>query len=108
MIRRPPRSTLFPYTTLFRSREVAIERAGEDLRCPPAPLRRHHRQVIGCVPDQVGLDHRDVRDPLPVRAPGRLPARPGVRRHLAQGLPPTAVSPATVPHVDSEETTPES
>src|SRR2546426_3823381 len=24
MIRRPPRSTLFPYTTLFRSREVLI------------------------------------------------------------------------------------
>src|SRR3712207_6904053 len=24
MIRRPPRSTLFPYTTLFRSRSVAI------------------------------------------------------------------------------------
>src|SRR3712207_8696385 len=24
MIRRPPRSTLFPYTTLFRSREVGI------------------------------------------------------------------------------------
>src|SRR5260370_35097273 len=24
MIRRPPRSTLFPYTTLFRSREEAI------------------------------------------------------------------------------------
>src|SRR3712207_1463227 len=25
MIRRPPRSTLFPYTTLFRSREFAAE-----------------------------------------------------------------------------------
>src|SRR2546430_16272134 len=25
MIRRPPRSTLFPYTTLFRSRRVRIE-----------------------------------------------------------------------------------
>src|SRR2546430_5404670 len=25
MIRRPPRSTLFPYTTLFRSREAAIQ-----------------------------------------------------------------------------------
>src|SRR3712207_7057026 len=25
MIRRPPRSTLFPYTTLFRSREVGAE-----------------------------------------------------------------------------------
>src|SRR2546422_5201017 len=28
MIRRPPRSTLFPYTTLFRS--VRVERAGGD------------------------------------------------------------------------------
>src|SRR2546429_5727471 len=31
MIRRPPRSTLFPYTTLFRSllqREVAVRRVG--------------------------------------------------------------------------------
>src|SRR3712207_7750243 len=25
MIRRPPRSTLFPYTTLFRSRATALE-----------------------------------------------------------------------------------
>src|SRR3712207_7722972 len=25
MIRRPPRSTLFPYTTLFRSRDVEVE-----------------------------------------------------------------------------------
>src|SRR5258707_5657330 len=25
MIRRPPRSTLFPYTTLFRSRKIAEE-----------------------------------------------------------------------------------
>src|SRR2546427_6075010 len=28
MIRRPPRSTLFPYTTLFRS-EVEVERLGQ-------------------------------------------------------------------------------
>src|SRR3712207_9508901 len=28
MIRRPPRSTLFPYTTLFRSRGVLIADAG--------------------------------------------------------------------------------
>src|SRR5438874_4103268 len=27
MIRRPPRSTLFPYTTLFRSRRCACDRA---------------------------------------------------------------------------------
>src|SRR3712207_7319266 len=30
MIRRPPRSTLFPYTTLFRSDPVLIEAARED------------------------------------------------------------------------------
>src|SRR2546428_7327021 len=35
MIRRPPRSTLFPYTTLSRSREVA--RPGAD----PRPERVH-------------------------------------------------------------------
>src|SRR3712207_7256441 len=30
MIRRPPRSTLFPYTTLFRSRERRERRREED------------------------------------------------------------------------------
>src|SRR5438034_3350583 len=29
MIRRPPRSTLFPYTTLFRSHLQTVARAGE-------------------------------------------------------------------------------
>src|SRR2546430_4722653 len=35
MIRRPPRSTLFPYTTLFRSADVV------DSERPHAVLRRH-------------------------------------------------------------------
>src|SRR5256885_12336471 len=30
MIRRPPRSTLFPYTTLFRSDEVGLAAAGSE------------------------------------------------------------------------------
>src|SRR2546422_11678834 len=39
MIRRPPRSTLFPYTTLFRSlkRSCAIDRHGT-VSNPPAPV----------------------------------------------------------------------
>src|SRR2546422_7550975 len=38
MIRRPPRSTLFPYTTLFRSRhEEAMKEAAAD------PLEGHER-----------------------------------------------------------------
>src|SRR6266513_4815711 len=36
MIRRPPRSTLFPYTTLFRS--------GTPPRCRPAARRRRRRR----------------------------------------------------------------
>src|SRR2546422_6645442 len=38
MIRRPPRSTLFPYTTLFRSRRVAC--LGQRAARRAAPARR--------------------------------------------------------------------
>src|SRR2546427_9736202 len=38
MIRRPPRSTLFPYTTLFRSPHVEADQIGE--------LERAHRVVV--------------------------------------------------------------
>src|SRR5437667_11441095 len=31
MIRRPPRSTLFPYTTLFRSGHLHVDLVGDDL-----------------------------------------------------------------------------
>src|SRR3989442_6646780 len=37
MIRRPPRSTLFPYTTLFRSHLAAGERAGHLLEALGEP-----------------------------------------------------------------------
>src|SRR3712207_8871023 len=75
MIRRPPRSTLFPYTTLFRSRHGLG---------PPAAVR---------------LDDPHLRDPPDPRAPGRrgrgdAPAdrpalrdallRPGQRRRPAR------------------------
>src|SRR5258707_11111196 len=36
MIRRPPRSTLFPYTTLFRSSFISWVKFGRiDANCPP-------------------------------------------------------------------------
>src|SRR5256885_8741473 len=41
MIRRPPRSTLFPYTTLFRSRRGAAQgAAGREVGGPAAKYRR--------------------------------------------------------------------
>src|SRR2546422_8107990 len=39
MIRRPPRSTLFPYTTLFRSGDVAV-RAQEEMNAANVPARQ--------------------------------------------------------------------
>src|SRR2546426_12492276 len=38
MIRRPPRSTLFPYTTLFRSRDLRASVAAGRLRVGFAPI----------------------------------------------------------------------
>src|SRR3712207_7737388 len=45
MIRRPPRSTLFPYTTLFRSRDDARTRAGHIGRGCGEGRRRPSRLV---------------------------------------------------------------
>src|SRR3989475_6321476 len=48
MIRRPPRSTLFPYTTLFRSRpQVRLAERAEVLGRPQSETRvRPHPRVI--------------------------------------------------------------
>src|SRR3712207_9002766 len=58
MIRRPPRSTLFPYTTLFRSRVVPFERGAgvvEHLCLPVGPAARAARgvEVVGEVDEFV-------------------------------------------------------
>src|SRR5256886_3022648 len=45
MIRRPPRSTLFPYTTLFRSQEEPRPRAGGAARLDPAARDRVPRSA---------------------------------------------------------------
>src|SRR6267143_2100575 len=42
MIRRPPRSTLFPYTTLFRSRRALAPPDAEGSPAHPVPHRRRH------------------------------------------------------------------
>src|SRR5258708_25829764 len=43
MIRRPPRSTLFPYTTLFRSNESPRLRRSDKLRGLKGRRGFHHR-----------------------------------------------------------------
>src|SRR3712207_7253673 len=67
MIRRPPRSTLFPYTTLFRSGIRAPHRHRGDARHPPSPARhggahRHGRFRHGLlVPELPAADRKSTR-----------------------------------------------
>src|SRR3712207_7059988 len=71
MIRRPPRSTLFPYTTLFRSRPDATSRSGMDAvdRCNVHRLRVDSGQAaVEGDPDVTG--HRGAR-----RVPDRKSTR---------------------------------
>src|SRR3712207_8880068 len=55
MIRRPPRSTLFPYTTLFRSGRARPRIAGTG-GDPPGPKRRRAERTRG---ERSGVDRRD-------------------------------------------------
>src|SRR2546429_6038412 len=69
MIRRPPRSTLFPYTTLFRSRPVHL---GEDLeRLPAHPVQRPAEDVLG-PPARVGVGGVERGDALVQRGPDAI------------------------------------
>src|SRR5687768_17889591 len=68
MIRRPPRSTLFPYTTLFRSR-TRIEARGQALRALERAIgdrdarRRLRREVRGRELDHLaGADEEHALD----------------------------------------------
>src|SRR2546427_8690687 len=63
MIRRPPRSTLFPYTTLFRSCELLLG----------AAIRSHPPELHGAAPDGIEVDVLPVRRILrPVVQPRRI------------------------------------
>src|SRR3712207_8761590 len=67
MIRRPPRSTLFPYTALFRSRRADLQ---------PRP---EARRGLALVVEHHALD----RQPRGLRAPGAV--REGLRERLHRG-----------------------
>src|SRR3989449_9743488 len=54
MIRRPPRSTLFPYTTLFRSRVFDVLHGGQ---------RREEIELLENEPDALAADRGQERGP---------------------------------------------
>src|SRR2546428_3552362 len=62
MIRRPPRSTLFPYTTLFRSLRLrAVERDHAGHAIPQGNGRERPAGAGAPVPDRRGAGSREPR-----------------------------------------------
>src|SRR5258708_16509511 len=57
MIRRPPRSTLFPYTTLFRSAAAGLSRPG---RANRGTIPRRHAPPDRA-PSRIALDRKSTR-----------------------------------------------
>src|SRR2546422_5540592 len=62
MIRRPPRSTLFPYTTLFRSRPRAVGPGGAALQV------RRRRLLADVVNDEAVAGLHQVQGHWPTRS----------------------------------------
>src|SRR2546430_12358768 len=56
MIRRPPRSTLFPYTTLFRSRFLAFE-----VKAFHVVSRGHDAAPVEAMPQAQDIDRKSTR-----------------------------------------------
>src|SRR3712207_9434584 len=71
MIRRPPRSTLFPYTTLFRSCKAVPPGVKSDILCDARILhpRAEGLAVVPCKPGKYFIFRRGIscffRKPFP-------------------------------------------
>src|SRR3712207_8650321 len=63
MIRRPPRSTLFPYTTLFRSRSSASIGVSPIRSRMGVPIRGAAVQTMVALPMQIHIMYIHAYDP---------------------------------------------
>src|SRR3712207_7177691 len=68
MIRRPPRSTLFPYTTLFRSRRGRRLRQRQGVHHHPAARRDQLVERREMPVDGPDADPRPLGDVVPARS----------------------------------------
>src|SRR5256885_11510834 len=93
MIRRPPRSTLFPYTTLFRSRHARRDHhvGARQQRANPGLGERAHevhairepepgrlllpRRPVGSIADQMAVDPRSEEHTSELQSPCNLVCR---------------------------------
>src|SRR5256885_10096910 len=72
MIRRPPRSTLLPYTTLFRSIEVQVDlAAAEKYGLKPGDIRRASTTLVNGLPAGSLYQNQQIFDVVVVGRPAR-------------------------------------
>src|SRR5258707_9648626 len=67
MIRRPPRSTLFPYTTLFRSIDEAASRLRMEIDSMPAEMDEVRRKLM-----QLQIEEQALKKETDSLSKGRL------------------------------------
>src|SRR2546422_10840229 len=67
MIRRPPRSTLFPYTTLFRSHGTGMTRPERARSAGGAPLQGAHDAEPGLSARETSTTGWSERNWVPIR-----------------------------------------
>src|SRR2546430_12594313 len=79
MIRRPPRSTLFPYTTLFRSRHPRIGRHLEEARVAVQALRQQFVSLRLC-----SVHHRPQLDDFEASAAPSNALLPRSEEHTSE------------------------
>src|SRR3712207_7673015 len=65
MIRRPPRSTLFPYTTLFRSQNIVAIKPSTVLKMLHQPARKMYIDFAG---DRLSYVDMETGEVVPVRS----------------------------------------
>src|SRR5258708_13115627 len=74
MIRRPPRSTLFPYTTLFRSLRESVRKMLKENGAPPATGKWTDIAVLEPVRDYKAR-HRSEEHTSELQSPDHLVCR---------------------------------
>src|SRR5438876_4418252 len=86
MIRRPPRSTLFPYTTLFRSTNAHVVERATDIEVIKLDGGKHKAKILG-VDKKTDLAVRSEEHTSELQSPVHLVCRLLLEKKKNKNLP---------------------
>src|SRR2546430_4992867 len=88
MIRRPPRSTLFPYTTLFRSAVVAVRYGEQSKATPTGAVSAVEGQELKTVPPVNLSNTRSEEHTSEIQSQSNIVCRPLLEKKKKKKLQP--------------------